>query len=181
MRKPQTRKALTLMELIFVVVILGLMAAIIIPKILSSSQKTQVMSTIQSDAQTIISKVAEWKNNDPNAKGSYLNMSPAALANYMPSNMPVENSSDTTAGDAAIIDSSGYGNTLTYSVKGADPSSIDVTVDYSKVITNPTDQLKYGTQIGNEFKKLSQDKNETTINSTVNGKGGKVEIDNIVP
>jgi len=177
----KARKGFTLMEIIFVVVIIGVMAGIVIPKILTNSQKSQLMSTIQSDAKTIVAKVAEWKTNDPAAKGSYLNMSPALIADYMPSNMPVENATDKTAGHAATIDSSGYGNSLTYAVKGDSANSISVTVDYSKVITNANDQKKYGKQIGNVFINLSQDKTNTVINSKVNGTGGKVEIDKIVP
>jgi len=177
----KAKKGFTLMEIIFVVVIIGVMAGIVIPKILTNSQKSQLMSTVQSDAKTIISKVAEWKTNDPAAKGSYMNMAPALIADYMPSNMPVENSTSTKTTDAAIIDSSGYGNSLTYAVKGDSANSIQVTVDYSKVITNANDQKKYGKQIGNVFVNLSQDKTNTTINSKVNGTGGKVEVDKIVP
>ena len=181
MTKPvmkRARKGFTLMEIIFVVVIIGVMAGIMIPKILSNSQKSQLMSTIQSDAKTIVSKTAEWETNDPSSKGSYANMSPAALADYMPSNMPVENSDVNTTGTPAIIDSSGYGNSLTYQVAGDGANAIDVTVDFSKVITNSADQAKYGKQIGNVFIKLSQDRSLTSAKPE---SGGKVEIDKIVP
>jgi len=174
----ETKKGFTLMEVIFAIIIVGMLAGIIIPKILNNSQRSQIMGTVQSDAKTIINKVVQWKASDPSAQGSYTNLSPQSLANYMPSDMPVTNSRDNKPGDAAIINSSGYGPNLTYLVSGASHNAINVVVRFGYVIPKK-DRQKYGQQIANIFSKLSETPPKIDTSKATNQ--AEVTIDNITP
>ena len=175
----QAKKGFTLMEIIFVVVIIGAISGVTIPKILSNSQQTQLMSTVQSDAKTILTKASQWKANDPDSNSSFLNINASAFKDYLPSGMVVENGTDTKPADATVIDSSGYGKGLSYAVKGLSQNGIEIKTSFGGVISNKKERMKIGKQIGNLFAKLSGDKSKTKIANV--SSEGTVTVDGLVP
>ena len=170
------KKGFTLMEIIFVVVIIGGIISLVMGKILDSSTKSQFFSTLQSDAKTIVSKVSEWKSNSPQYKGDFRNLKDASyLEDYLPSNMPV-----VKIGSSYYIASSGYGQYLRYAVKGDSPNSFETDIFYGDVIKDSVTRQKYAKQIGDMFVKMVSDKSTVKYDLS-NAKNGEVKVERIVP
>ena len=75
------RKGFTLIEIVFVAVIIAVMAGLIIPKVLSNAQETQTLSTLQQDTQSLKTAIGKYKMKNGKLK---TNLSTADLMNYLP-------------------------------------------------------------------------------------------------
>lgn len=84
------KKAFTLMELVFVIIIIAIIAAVTIPKILDNSDKTQIASIVGSDIKSIYRAAGEWKKSSNAAGGSYSTISGDKISAYLPTNMSVD-------------------------------------------------------------------------------------------
>jgi len=170
------RRALTLFELIFVVVVLGLMFSIFTVKTLSSSKRTGFFSTLNSDVSSLIETVNEWKSNSPLYKGSFLNLKNASyLKDYLPPNMKIEEDNG-----IYYVDSSGFGKDVKYAIEGNSPNSVEIDVYYKDEIENPNTRKKYAKEIVNVFKRISQDKDSVTYDLS-ESKEGIVKVKNVIP
>jgi len=170
------KKGFTLMEIIFVVVIIGGIISLVMGKILDSSTKSQFFGVLHSDAKTIISKAAEWKSNSPQYKGDFRNLKDASyIEDYLPSSMPV-----IKIGSSYYIASSGYGRYLRYALKGDSPNSFEVDVLYGDVIKDSGKRQRYAKQIGDMFVKIVSDKSTVKYDLS-NAKNGEVKIKRVVP
>ena len=97
------RKGFTLIEIIFVTVIIAMLAGLIIPKIINNAKASEYMSTLQQDLQSVKSAVEQYKaDNGQIVKG----FSTEKLKNYLPSSF-VETEQKTIKGFSYFIDKNG--------------------------------------------------------------------------
>ena len=109
------RRGFTLIEVILAIVVVAVIMGIVIPKIMSNSDKAQIKQVISSDVRSIISAAADWKRTDQTTSdGTYKNISAELLDSRLPSNIQVD-------ADNKYIKSSGFhGGCLFTLVKDAD-------------------------------------------------------------
>ena len=131
------RGGFTLIEVILAIVVVAVIMGIVIPKVMSNSDKAQIKQVISSDTRSIIQAAADWKRTSADASGTYTNISASALDSRLPSNMKsdgtnilssgfnggckfgVDASTINTPGDSFIIavDCSGAKSALNWSSK----------------------------------------------------------------
>ena len=125
------KKGFTLMEMVFVIIIIAGLMAIIIPKITTNSNKSEISATLGSDIKTILSKASEWKQTDSASDGTFDSISTDKLAPYLPTNMSYDSSS-------GCIKSSGYGGQVCYKIAPDkvtnNGDSVKIYVDMSKAL-----------------------------------------------
>ena len=126
--KKGKRKGFTLMEIIFVAVIIGVLAGLIIPKIIKNAELSQNSSALQSDSKTIYSSLKQYIA-DSKYYADTKNLNAEELSAYFPS--AVEVKADANDANKMIITDTNYPD-ITYTVT-TDPTSkkftfnIDVT------------------------------------------------------
>ena len=130
MNTSKMKSGFTMMELIFVIVIIAGLMAMFIPKITSNADKAEVSSVLSSDIKSILSKATEWKKMDSDSKGTFEGITTAKLAPYLPDNMSYDESGD-------YIKSSGYGGQVHYKIASdkinKEGDSVKVFVDASVI------------------------------------------------
>ena len=169
--KMQSRRAFTLLELIFVtIVIVGLMA-IAVSKIISNSKSAQETNVVTNDVSQIVKAAGKWRNDDASSDGTFSNITTSGLCPYLPRSMACETISGTT-----YITSSGYHNSSGYGrIKyEVGPSKISTNGDSIKIFADATDlanaqhwesrqKQKFETIFINACKKASSQPNNVAI------------------
>jgi len=134
--KVKTRKGFTLMEIIFVAIIIGVLAGMIVPKIIKNSELTQNSSALQSDAKTIYSSLKQYVTDDKYYRETG-KLNAEELSAYVPSVISVE--ADPNDADTMILTDANYPN-ITYKIKpGSDAGTFDFTIDVTKAVNNDAD------------------------------------------
>jgi len=109
-KQKQVKKAFTMMELIFVIVALAMIAAITIPKLLSNSDKTTINQNVNSDIRSMMNAAAEWRKVSADSKGDFTGITTKDIVAYLPSNMPYDSTND-------CIESSGFNHKICYKIQ----------------------------------------------------------------
>jgi len=163
------RKGFTLMEVIFVVIIIAMIASFTIPKILSNSDKTQIASVLGSDVKSLYQAASEWKRSSTDSDGTWSNLDNAKLEAYLPANMSYDSTNN-------YIVSSGFSGSIHYKVLSDkisnDGDSFKVLIDMSKAKDNSKwndNVVKYAeTKANNLIAKIANN-----TNSVVKSKDAK--------
>lgn len=115
----KARRAFTLIEILIVVVILGILAAIVIPQFTDASEEAQ-RSNLQSQLQTLRSQVELWNVQNPATPFNGTDWDQLLLNDYLqtPPKNPIMNGDTTIAaapdGSSGWIwnDAAGYGTSI---------------------------------------------------------------------
>ena len=99
------RGGFTLIEVILAIVVVAVIMGIVIPKVMSNSDKAQIKQVISSDVRSIIQAAADWKRTSADAGGTYTNIAASKLDSRLPSNMKI---------NANKIQSSGFNGGCVY-------------------------------------------------------------------
>lgn len=122
------RKGFTLIEVILAIVVVAVIMGIVIPKVMSNSDKAQIKQVISSDVRSIISAAADWKRTDnTNSDGTYSNIKSEYLDSRLPSNMDANSSG---------IYSSGFNGGCVFEVTNDGSSAFKMGMDCSTASTN---------------------------------------------
>jgi prepilin-type N-terminal cleavage/methylation domain-containing protein len=95
----KTRKGFTLIEIIFAIVVVAVLAALTIPRYIAEQRNAQISSVVQSDLKTINDAAITWREQSSDSDKTFSNINTSALCSYLPSSM---------ACDGTWIYSSGY-------------------------------------------------------------------------
>jgi len=79
--KKKMRKGFTLIEIVFVAVIIAIMAGLIIPKILDNAKTSEYLSTIQEDLKSVKTAIAQYKSDGGKIDNTFTT---AKLGDYFP-------------------------------------------------------------------------------------------------
>jgi len=85
--KVKAKKAFTLIELIFVVVVIAGLIAIAVNKIMNNSKATKMSNIVNNDIAQIVRAANTWKQNDENSTGDFENLTTTSLCPYLPNSM----------------------------------------------------------------------------------------------
>ena len=99
--KVKAKKAFTLIELIFVVVVIAGLIAIAVGKIMNNSKATKMSNIVNNDIAQIVKAANSWKQNDEKSTGDFSQLTTSSLCPYLPNNM-------SCSSDGSKIYSSGY-------------------------------------------------------------------------
>ena len=91
------RGGFTLVEIILAIVVVAVIMGIVIPKVMSNSDKAQIKQVISSDVRSIIQAAADWKRTSADASGTYANITADKLDSRLPSNMSKNSSNQITS------------------------------------------------------------------------------------
>ena len=165
MKRKSTKKAFTLLELIFAIVLAAIIAALFIPNIISTKRSGQMTSTVQNDVRNIFAAAAKWRDQSSDSDGTFNNINVSELCSYLPDSMEC---------DGTYIYSSGYkkGNNqgmIRYKIlsykKSQNGDSFKIFMDASPLATarqwQTREKQKIETTFDNVCKQLSTDKTVT--------------------
>ena len=162
------RGGFTLIEVILAIVVVAVIMGIVIPKVMSNSDKAQIKQVISSDVRSIVQAAADWKRTDQSTSdGTYANIQADLLDSRLPSNLPV----DTTNHN---VKSSGFHNGCLFAlVKDAsDGSTFKMGMDCSDAATKLSWSNKLKSYAKEAFfdtaKSLSSSATQTTSGSIGN-------------
>ena len=123
------RKGFTLIEVILAIVVVAVIMGIVIPKVMSNSDKAQIKQVISSDVRSIISAAADWKRTDrTDANGVYDNISAELLSSRLPSNMDVDEANK-------YIKSSGFNGGCIFTLDSNGSSAFKMGMDCTTAAT----------------------------------------------
>ena len=111
MKKGQKRSGFTLIEVILAIVVVAVIMGIVIPKVMSNSDKAQIKQVISSDVRSIIQAAADWRRTSADASGTYKDINASALDSRLPSNMKLNADGQ--------IQSSGFNGGCVYGLKSS--------------------------------------------------------------
>jgi len=157
--KKHTKKGFTMMEIIFVLIVLGVLVALVFPTVIGGKNKATIGATVTNDMKLIGQALTEWRGNSANSNGTYSNLTTSEIVAYLPSSMTYDNATDT-------IKSSGLNGGISYQVISdninSDGDSVKIYVDFSKVINDQSlDErtISYGeTDAMNKIVSIATDK-----------------------
>ena len=101
MKNKRMRKAFSMIEIIFAIVLMTIVAGLIIVNVISNKRSGQITSTVQNDVQNIYNAAAKWRDQSADSDGTFNNISVSELCPYLPDSMQC---------DGTYIYSSGYQN-----------------------------------------------------------------------
>lgn len=171
-KNKQMRKAFSMMELIFVIIVIAAIAAITIPKLISNSDKTNINQAVNSDITSIINAASEWRRVSADSKGDFTGITTASIVPYLPSNMPYNSSTD-------CIESSGFNHEICYKIEprkdttNGDYPGLSIYVDGSKAAEaySWSNRMKnyFEKTVANAAKNYSKDQGTIDIEYAANG------------
>jgi len=82
--KRKMRKGFTLIEIVFVAVIIAILAGMIIPKVLDNAKTSEYLSTIQQDLQSVKSAIGQYKSEGGKIDNTFTT---AKLDDYFPASI----------------------------------------------------------------------------------------------
>ena len=158
-REVGKRKGFTLVELIFVIIIIAVLVSLFYPTIIANKDKATISATVGNDAKLISAAITQWKGSSSNSDGSYANINTADIAIYLPNTMKYVSSGN-------YIESSGLNGGIHYQVLSdkinSNGDSFKVFEDFSSAIAQKhyNDRLiKYAEKVGMDaFHNLSTNK-----------------------
>ena len=162
------RGGFTLIEVILAIVVVAVIMGIVIPKVMSNSDKAQIKQVISSDTRSIIQAAADWKRTSADAQGTYKDISASALNSRLPSNMDLNGSN---------ILSSGFNGGCKYGVDSStinsDGDSFIIAIDCS----NAKQALNWNSKLVSYAKEAFIDtvKSLGDVNATVNTSNNDVD------
>jgi len=83
-KNKKMRSGFTLIEIVFVAVIIAVLAGLIIPKVLNNAKTSEYMSVAQEDLKTIKTAIGQYKTDGGQINSDF---NTAALENYFPSSI----------------------------------------------------------------------------------------------
>jgi prepilin-type N-terminal cleavage/methylation domain-containing protein len=154
------KKGFTLLEIIFAVILIGVLLVLFFPNIISNANKGDIKSTLTNDAKMITQAVTEWRGSSANSNGTYSALTTAEIVPYLPTTMV-----STGTGASTIIKSTGLKSGISYQVISDSIStngdSFKILINFSQAIANKNyDQrtITYAeTTAVNTFKNMSID------------------------
>lgn len=168
MKNKSSKKAFSMIEIIFALVVVAVIAALIIQNVRSTKRNTEVTSTIQNDIKNIFNAAARWRDQGADSDGTFNNISTSELCPYLPSSMKC---------DGTYIYSSGFKDSnnqgmikykiLSYKI-AKDGDSFKIFMDATALASarNWGDRAKQGAEAAFDdiCKKISNNKNVTIDN-----------------
>jgi prepilin-type N-terminal cleavage/methylation domain-containing protein len=133
------RGGLTLIEVILAIVVVAVIMGIVIPKVMSNSDKAQIKQVISSDVRSIIQAAADWKRTSADAGGTYTNIAASKLDSRLPSNMS-KNSSDQ-------ITSSGFNGGCVYGLVSSTITNAGDSFELAMDCTNAKNALNWSAKL----------------------------------
>jgi len=112
--KKGLRSGFTMIELIFVVIIIAVIAGVTVPKIMSNSSKTEISGVLGSDTESIYQAMNEWRSSASVSDGTFSNITTAGLGSYLPNNMSLVDPDGTSGNGDEYITSSGFNGNIRY-------------------------------------------------------------------
>ena len=77
------KKGFSLLEIIFVVILIAGLLLLFFPNIIFSSSKADIGSVVTNDAKMITQAVTEWRGSSSNSDGTYSNLTTAEIVPYL--------------------------------------------------------------------------------------------------
>lgn len=110
------RKGFTMIELVFVIIILAVLAAISIPKIMNNSSKSEISGVLGSDTESIYQAMNEWRGSGSGTDGTFANLTTSGLGAYLPNSMSLVDPDGTPNSGDEYITSSGFNGAIHYKI-----------------------------------------------------------------
>jgi len=150
------KKGFSLLEIIFVVILIAGLLLLFFPNIIFSSSKADIGSVVTNDAKMITQAVTEWRGSSSNSDGTYSNLTTAEIVPYLPTTMKYVDGK---------IRSTGLNGGIGYQVSSdrisSDGDSFKILINFAQAISNKNYDdrtITYGeTNAGDTFKRLSID------------------------
>jgi len=148
--KKSMRGGFTMLELVFVLIVIAVLTAIFMPKIISQSDKNQISAVLSSDIDSLYNAIAEWRKTSTESDGSFSNLTTAKLEPYLPYTMKLKDPDGTPDNGDEYITSSELGGNIHYQVASykitKNGDSFKVYIDASAARSSnswTTDVVKY--------------------------------------
>lgn len=110
------KKGFTMIELIFVVIIIAVIAGVTVPKIMNNSSKTEISGVLGSDTESIYQAMNEWRSSSSISDGTFSNITSAGLGSYLPNSMVLVDPDGTPNNGDEYISSSGFNGSIHYRI-----------------------------------------------------------------
>lgn len=173
------RRGFTLIELVFVTVIMVTIMAIVIGKIINNAKATQLKNVVRNDISQIVKAAANWRRTSSQSDGTYENMKTSELCSYLPRNMHCSGEHIYSSG---YHDSNGKGR-IDYEIISDDKSTKG---DSFKIFVDASDladaehwesrmKTKFETIANNIMKKASNQPRNVNIEVKASALNGKDE------
>lgn len=127
----------SLLEIIFAVILVGIVASLTIPNLISGKDKTEISSVLGSDMKNLAEAVTEWKGTDTaNSDGTYSAVTNALLEPYLPPSLRLDGGDIVSTGINA-----GTNKGIKYTILsdttggGSTGDSFKIYVDFSDIIS----------------------------------------------
>ena len=172
-RKKQ-RGGFTLIEVILAIVVVAVIMGIVIPKVMSNSDKAQIKQVISSDVRSIVQAAADWKRTSSDAGGTYANIKAEYLDSRLPSSMKVED-----YGGEKVIKSSGFNKGCKF---GLDASQITTAGDsfiLAMDCSNAQQALNWNSKLQSYAREAFMDTVKSIGGENVTEYSDSTKIDNI--
>ena len=171
------KKAFTLIELIFVVIVIVALMAIAIGKIINNSKSAKLGNVVNNDISQIVKAANKWRSNDAASDGTFENLTTASLCPYLPNNMQCDSNGIYSSG---FHDASGKGR-ITYQITS---DKLNTAGDSFKIFANASGlasaqhwqnrlKQKFEAIADNDMKKASNQPNNVSIDQKAQGLGNK--------
>lgn len=110
------KKGFTMIELVFVIIIIAALAAISIPKIMNNSSKSEISGVLGSDTESIYQAMNEWRGSGSGTDGTFANLTTSGLGAYLPNSMSLVDPDGTPNSGDEYITSSGFNGNIHYQI-----------------------------------------------------------------
>ena len=166
------KKGFTLVELIFVIVIIAVLVGLFYPTIMANKDKANIGAVVGNDAKLIASAVTQWKGSSKESDGSYTNLTTDSISIYLPNSMVYDSVNH-------VVKSSGLNSGISYQVLSdkitQNGDSFKIYIDFSKAIGDHsynTRLIQYAEKTAEDaFYNLSTDKGNTSETGTATALG----------